>query len=321
VITNTPPMRRGTAALALALAAIFGLAPISAPAQQPTQEKPAEQPKSAEQQKTGQPPAEGAPAAGTTQSEMDAKVIERLSKLKGRKASDWTAEELAEFVTLNYGGRRQLSTVYNTGREEGRITLKTGDGELQGDYVRRFATGPMMAKDRVRLDLILETSPKPEDQLRYTITYNGATVWGAQNNQYVQPEPGSSAAFKASVLNDYSALFRYHEEGATLIRGGTKKVVGLETELLEMTRADGSKVRFYISPKSYRILHVEYDIPLATGQAPVTFRESYFDWKAFQGVIVPGVRKLRQSDQLVQTLTINGAVYGVAHEDTVFLQV
>ena len=172
-------MRRGTAALALTLAAIFGLAPPSAPARQSAQEKPAEQPKGAEQQKAGQQPAEGALPAGTTQSEMDAKVMERLSKLKGRKTSDWTADELAEFVTLNYGGRRQLSTVYNTGREEGRITLKTEAGELQGDYVRRFATGPVMAKDRVRLDLILETSPKPEDHLRYTIAYNGATVWGA----------------------------------------------------------------------------------------------------------------------------------------------
>jgi hypothetical protein len=298
----------------IALAAGAALAPPLASARQQTPQKP-------DQSK----PSSADNSGGAPQHDVDLAVVERLNKIRTKKPAEWTAEELAEYVGLIYRGGRQLSKSYNARfdafREEGRIVLQTGTGEVRGEYTRRQVNGPTIPKDRVRMDLILDTAPRPEDHLRYTITYNGATVWSAQNNQYQQPDPGSAAAFRASIVNDYTALFRYQEEGATLARGGVKKIVGLDTDLVEMTRPDGSKTRFYISPKTFKILHVEYDVVLEAGKPPITFRESYSDWRTIQQTLVPGVRKLRQNNQIVQTVTVESLTFGVSIEDQVFLQI
>ena len=259
---------------------------------------------------------------GATQSEIDKALAERLKQISQKKPAEWTADELAERVAIAYRGFNfsQLKKVYNTGREEGRITIVTSNGELGGSYVRRYVNGPTMHQDRVRLDIIFETSPKPEQQLRYSLTYNGASVWAAQDNRYVTPEQAASTAFKASVVNDYTALFRWQDDGATLARLPERKMQGLDFDIIEETRADGSKLRFLISEKTFRILHVEYDVVLADGQPPVTFRESYSAFRVIQEVNVPARRKLRQNDQLVQTMDLANATYGVALDDTVFLQ-
>lgn len=278
-------------------------------------------------------PAKTAPAAAApqgpgegSQAERDAALAERIKQISAKKPADWPAEVLAERVAIAYRGFNfaQLKKVYNTGREEGRITIvtsaSTNMGELSGEYVRRHVTGAKMMMDRVRLDIIFETTPKPENHLRYTLTYNGASVWAAQDQRYTTPDPAASVAFKASVVNDYTALFRYADEGATLKRLGIKRLQGIDHEVLEMTRPEHGTLRFFISPKSFKILHVEYDVVLGEGQAPVVFRESYSEWKLLQEVLVPGRRKLRQNDQLVQTIDLNSATYGVAVDDNVFLQ-
>ncbi|MCC6745030.1 MAG: hypothetical protein IT175_14310 [Acidobacteria bacterium] len=269
-------------------------------------------------------PAAAAPQGPTegTQAERDALLNERLKQITQKQPKDWSPEVLAERVAIAYRGFNfaQLKKVYNTGREEGRITIVTTTGELAGEYTRRHVNGAKMLQDRVRLDIIFETSPKPEQQLRYTLTYNGASVWAAQDQRYTTPDPAAGIAFKASVVNDYTALFRYADEGATLKRLGVKRLQGIDHEVLEMTRPEVGTMRFFISPKSFKILHVEYDVVLGEGQAPVVFRESYSEWKLLQEVLVPGKRKLRQNEQLVQTIELNAATYGVAVDDNVFLQ-
>ena len=308
MITFTSKIRRSLAAAALACSLVPAAAAQEGEAPKPAQAKPEEKP--------------GELRQNATQAEIDAALAERLRQIGQKKPAQWTAEELAERVALTYRGFNfaQLKKVYNTGREEGRITIATSTGELGGEYTRRYVNGPRMAQDRVRLDIIFETSPKPEEHLRYTLTYNGASVWATQAGRYVTPDPAAAAAFRASVVNDYTAMFRWQEEGATLARGGLKKIQGLEFEVLEMTRPEGPKLRFYISPKSYRILHVEYDVVLVEGQPAVAFRESYSEWKVLQEVLVPTKRKLRQNDQLVQTIEIANSTYGVTLDDTVFLQ-
>jgi hypothetical protein len=275
--------------------------------------------------KSYEPPkdSQGKPIDGSAAASPDTETVLRLAKLRGKKLPEWSAEDIADFTAITYYGaaaQSRLSQKFNTGREVGRISLVTTNGTVEGEYTRRFVNGPTMNKNRVRLDLILETSPRPADHLRYSVVYNGATVWTAQNSQYVQADPKAAAAFKASIINDYTALFRYKDEGATLKRGGTQKVVGLDTELITLTRADGSTARFYISPKSFRILHVEYDVVLLEGEAPVTFRESYSEWRTFQESLEPAVRRLKQNNQVVQTDTISSATYSTPIDDLVFLQ-
>jgi hypothetical protein len=306
---------RAAATALVAVLLVAGVAPWDARGQQRDPQKSYEPPKDSQGK-----PIDGTSSAAAT---ADAETVLRLAKLRGKKLPEWSAEDLADYVAITYFGpavQTRLTQKFNTGREVGRINLVTTGGTVDGDYTRRFVNGPSMSKNRVRLDLILETSPRPADHLRYSVVYNGATVWTAQNAQYVQADPKAAAAFKASVINDYTALFRYKDESATVKRGGTQKVVGLDTELITLTRPDGSTTRFYISPKSFRILHVEYDVVLAEGETPATFRESYSDFRTFQESIEPAIRKLKQNGQLVQTITITSATYSTPIDDLVFLQ-
>ena len=313
-------IRRALPGAAAVLALTCATALAGAPsAQQPAAEKPAAKPDAPQQAE----PKPGEIRNGATQSEIDKALGERLKQISAKKPADWTADELAERVAISYRGFNfsQLKKVYNTGREEGRISIVTTNGELGGTYVRRYVDGPKKENDRMRLDIIFETSPKPEQQLRYSLTYNGASVWAAQDGRYVSPDTAAATAFRASVLNDYTALFRWQEDGDTLVRLPGRTIQGLPFEVIEATRPDGTKIRFLISDKTFRVLHVEYDISLAEGQPPVTFRESYSDFKVVQEVLVPTKRKLRQNDQLVQTIEIANATYGVALDDSVFLQI
>ncbi len=317
------PVRARRGPLALLFACLLILVAIPSTPSRAAQDKPEQKPAEKSDQKPDQKsekPGELRP--GATKSEIDAALAERLRQISAKKPADWTAEELAERVAIAYRGFNfaQLKKVYNTGRETGKITIATTNGELDGEYTRRFITGPKMQQDRVRLDIIFATSPKPEQHLRYSLTYNGASVWAAQDNRYVTPDAAAGTAFKASVVNDYTALFRWQDDGGTLARLGTKRIQGLDLEVIEETRTDTPKLRFYISPKSFRVLYVEYDVVLAEGQAPVVFREGYSEWRVIQEVLVPTRRKLRQNDQLVQTLELADATYGVALDDTVFLQ-
>ena len=304
MITQLPYARRGFGALALsfALALVASLPPHVAAQDQQT--KPEEQ-------------QEGAQADSPNLA-----ALKRVAEARSKKPSDWTGEDLAVMSAFAYRSINfdHFKKVFNTGREEGRITIATTNGELDGEFMRRYSFGPKASQDRVRLDIIFGTNETPDKQLRYTLTYNGASVWAAQANKYITPDAAAAAAFKASIVNDYTALFRYEEEGATLARLPKTKIQGLELEVVEMTRADGSKVRFFISLKSYKILHVEYDVVLVEGQNPTNFRETYSDWRVTQEVLVPGKRTLRQNNQIVQTIDLLTSSYGMTHEDSVFLQ-
>ena len=97
-------------------------------------------------------------------------------------------------------------------------------------------------------------------------------------------------------------------------------MVGYDTEMIEMTRTDGSSVRYYISPKTYRILHVEYEVAAIPARKPTTYRESYTDWRVYQTALVPIERRLRQNGNIVQTININLVQFDVKIDDTVFLQ-
>jgi hypothetical protein len=302
VITQLPYVRRGFGALALSFALAASLPPHAAAQDQ--QAKPEEK------------------QDGAQADSPQLTAIKRLAEARSKKPADWNGEDVAVMSAFAYRGLNvdQFKKVVNTGREEGRITIATTTGELDGEFLRRYSFGPKMAQDRVRLDIIFEPNATPDKQLRYTLTHNGASVWAAQAGSYVTPDAAAAAAFKASILNDYTALIRYADEDATLTRLPKTKIQGLELEVVEMARADGSKVKFYISPKSYKILHVEYDVVLVDGQNPTNFRETYSDWRVTQEVLVPGKRVLRQNGQIVQTIDLLTSSYGMTHDDSVFLQ-
>lgn len=232
------------------------------------------------------------------------------------------AETVAEYVILAYGTRPALQAARANIQEDGTIKLMTDQGSISGNYTLRQSRREKSSQDLLRVDLDLtppetQTSGKP---IKYVIAYNGASVWSAQNDQYRNAAPEAEAAFQAQLTHDYASLLRYKEDGSTLELKNKETVVGVECNVLEMTSPDGSKTTYWISAKTYRILHLEYSLTLAQGQTPIKYRVSFFytPLRVIQNTLVPTRRVMLQNGKLVQEVTINQFNYSAKFDPEIF---
>lgn len=233
-------------------------------------------------------------------------------------------ESVVEIAIIAYGGRQQLQTVRNAVQEEGTIKLASLQGDLTGTYTMRSMRGEKSSKDLLRIDLNL-TPPEAVQrqgagQINYVIAFNGASVWSAQNNQYVTPGPDAEAAFRAQLTHDYTTLLRYKEDGSKIELVGPETVVGVVTNVVDLTTPEGEKTRYWISAKTYRVIHAEYELKLADSQAPTKYRVSYFytPYRVVQNTLVPTRRVMNQDGKFAQEITINRAVYSAKFSPEIF---
>ncbi|HYP25098.1 MAG TPA: hypothetical protein VE262_00130 [Blastocatellia bacterium] len=234
------------------------------------------------------------------------------------------AEKIVEFAILGYGGRPQLDKVRSGIHEIGTIRLATDQGDINGNYSFRSLKRDKSWEDLIRVDLDLsppaEASRQGVNSIKYTIAYNGASIWSAQNNQYVNSKPEVEAAFRAQLTHEYTALLRYREDGSKLELIGPETVVGVEANVIELTTSQGEKTRFWVSTKSYRILHAEYELKLVEGQPPTKYRVSYFytPLKIVQNTLVPTRRVMSQDGKFVQEIIVTDFQYSAKLDPEVF---
>jgi hypothetical protein len=250
------------------------------------------------------------------------KEIEKKKQEAAPQAQLTPAETMAEFVIIAYGTRPALQTARANIQEDGTIKLVTETGSITGNYTLRQSKREKSLQDLLRVDLELtppetQSSAKP---IKYIIAYNGASVWSAQNDQYRNPAPEAEAAFQAQLTHDYASLLRYKEDGSTLELKKPETVVGVDCNVLEMTSPDGSKTTYWISAKTYRILHLEYSLPIAQGQQPVKYRVSFFytPFRVIQNTLVPTRRVMTQNGKLVQEVTITQFNYSSKFDPEIF---
>ncbi|MEW6129704.1 MAG: hypothetical protein AB1757_21880 [Acidobacteriota bacterium] len=254
------------------------------------------------------------------------KEVEKTGKKEKEAAPQITpAEAVAEFVIIAYGTRPALKAARANIQEEGTIRLATDQGDITGTYLLRQTMREKSTDDLLRVDLDLTTPDSAQRQgaassVKYVIAYNGASVWSAQNAQYINPRPEAEAAFKAQLTHEFAALLRYKEDGSTLELKKPETVVGVECNVLEMTSKDGSKTTYWISAKTYRVVHAEYTVALTEGQPPVKYRISYFytPFRVVQNTLVPSRRVMYQDGKFVQEITINQLNYSVKLDPEIF---
>ena len=234
-------------------------------------------------------------------------------------------EAMVEIAIIAYGGRKQLETARANIQEQGTIRLATDQGDLAGNYNLRSSRREKSWQDLLRVDL--ELSPPDTDDnsartpaVKYVIGFNGASVWSAQNNQYITPRPDADAAFRAQLTHEYMALLRYKEDGSKIELIGPETVVGLDTNVIELTTPDGEKTRFWLSTKSYRILHAEYQMKLGADQPATKYRISYFYTppKVVQNTLVPTRRVMTQDGKFVQEITLTNVIYSAKLDPEIF---
>ncbi|HYL98864.1 MAG TPA: hypothetical protein VEZ90_07905, partial [Blastocatellia bacterium] len=198
------------------------------------------------------------------------RIQEKLAKAKGSDLKLTPGEIIAETSILAYGGRVLLKTAHAAMIEQGRIRLATDQGDVSGTYMLRRVWKEKSADDLLRTDIELDTPEEAQKQgapkkVKYVLGYNGASVWAAQNGQYITPTPESVEAFKSQLTHDFTTLLRYKEDGAKVDYIGQESVVGIDTNIIELTAANGEKTRFWVSARSYHILHMAYDLKLPDG--------------------------------------------------------
>jgi hypothetical protein len=231
--------------------------------------------------------------------------LKRLEKL--------TAEQLAEVVILAYGGRGELQQVRINGSEEGNIRLTSSDKDIEGRIVRRFNRKEATTQDLMRIDVDL-----PKEKL--TFGFNGYTVWAARDGVNFTPSQEAEASFLASLTHSYDALLRYKEQESTVERCGEECVVGIDTVMLDLTRKNGQKTRYYISAKTYRILHLEYELKLRPEDQPTKYRESFFDFRPIQNTLVPTKSLLYENGRFIQEIKLTQVKYHTKLDDELFLK-
>ena len=280
----------------------------------------------AEPQRTNRTPA-GEPERKDDSKVPDAKALEKAKKQESAAQVKLTqAEGIVELALIAYGGRKQLETVRAAIQESGSIRLATDQGDLSGNYVLRSLRKEKSWQDLLRVDLELsapEAAQTPNAApIKYVIGFNGASVWSAQNGQYVNPRSGADVAFRAQLTHEYMALLRYREDGSKLDYIGPETVVGVDTNVIELTTQGGDKTRFWLSSKTYRVLHCEYELKLVEGQPPTKYRIDYYytpnSAAVVQNTLVPVRREMKQDGKFVQEIKLTNITYSAKLDPEVF---
>lgn len=246
------------------------------------------------------------------------------TRQSGTEAKLSVVESIVEIAIIAYGTRKQLDTARAAIQEEGTIRLATDQGDLTGSYSLRSMRREKTWQDLLRVDLELHTpeadSGARTPPIKYVVGFNGASVWSAQNNQYVTPRPEAEMAFRAQLTHEYMALLRYKEDGSKLELVGPEKVVGLDTNAIDLTNPNGEKTRFWVSTKTYRVLHAEYQLKMHDDQPPVKYRISYTytPFRVVQNTLVPSRRVMTQDGKFVQEITLNNIVYSAKLDPEIF---
>jgi hypothetical protein len=257
------------------------------------------------------------------------KELEKAKKQEEAKAAQvklTQAETYIELAIIAYGGRKQLETARAAIQEGGTIRLATDQGDLTGNYLLRSIRKEKSSQDLLRVDLELSGAENAQGQspppIKYVIGFNGASVWSAQNGQYVNPRAGADIAFRAQLTHEYMALLRYKEDGSKLDYVGPESVVGVDTFVIDLTNPDGEKTRYWLSTKTYRVLHCEYELKLVEGQPPTKYRIDYyytpFSAAVVQNTLLPVRREMKQDGKFVQEIKLTNVSYSAKIDPEIF---
>lgn len=279
-------------------------------------------------QRTRRPPGTQEPAKDDSKIPNE-KELEKAKKQEEAKAGTvklTQVEGIVELCIVAYGGRKQLEIARSATQEAGTIRLATDQGDLSGNYLLRSMRKPKSSQDLLRVDLELSAPGTAQGQgttpIKYVIGFNGASVWSAQNGQYVNPRSGADVAFRAQLTHEYMALLRYKEDGSKIEFVGPETVVGVDTNVVDLTTADGEKSRYWLSTKTYRVLHCEYDLNLVEGQPPTKYRIDYyytpFSIAVVQNTLVPVRREMKQDGKFVQEIKLVSINYSAKLDPEIF---
>lgn len=91
--------------------------------------------------------------------------------------------------------------------------------------------------------------------------------------------------------------------------------MGIDTIGLELTHRDGSKTKYFISSQTYHILHLEYEVQVSPEDKPLRFRESFYDFRPVQNILVPMRKELYENGKFKQRIEFRDVRFRLAKLD------
>jgi hypothetical protein len=87
-----------------------------------------------------------------------------------------------------------------------------------------------------------------------------------------------------------------------------------------MTSPNGEKTRYWVSAKSFRIVHCEYDLLLPGNAKPTRYKLSYYysPVRVVQNTLIPTRRVMSQDGKFVQEITIGPITLSAKIDPEVF---
>ncbi|MCS7080707.1 MAG: hypothetical protein NZ585_11775 [Chloracidobacterium sp.] len=247
---------------------------------------------------------------------------EKPKVVKLGKPETWDGETVAEIVIYAYGSRPVIDYVFTNARLEGVIKIAAGDDRppIEGKILEYILRRETSDRNCVRIEVELPGPQEGEPQ-QLVFGFNGYTSWAVQNRQSITLTPQAQATFLASLKHDYMALLRYKEDGATVTRVPGERIMGIDTIGLELTHRDGAKTKYFISSRTYHILHLEYEVQPTPEDKPLKFRESFYDFRAVQNLLVPMRKELYENGKFKQRIEFRDVRFRLAKlDEDIFLR-
>ncbi len=222
-------------------------------------------------------------------------------------AKDPNPEEIVTKSIIIYG----LFSVQKNGILRSLVKFISPDGTREGKSVVKFMRKEKMADDMRLVDLELPGT-------NYTIGFDGQEIWSVFNGEIRKPGPGEIQPFKSSHAHGYEALLRYKQNNAKLEYVGSTKLGTLDLDIVDMIAEDGSRTRYEISRRSFRIIYLNYEERPDPNSEPVKYRIYFKDFRVIQNSLIPYSTMVFQNGKLIEERTVVEAVFNVQMEEKDF---
>ncbi|GBC81114.1 hypothetical protein HRbin10_00219 [bacterium HR10] len=230
-----------------------------------------------------------------------------------QEGSDKKALEIVQRTIAAYGGEASVYLLRQRGQLRGFVKAYLEDGSTrEGEITIRFLHRLEKQDELRQVELRFPNAPT------LIITYDGERVWGTENGAPIVLRLRTEAAFRAELKHNYEALLRYREYKAQVKYVGREKRSGIDVDVLDLVRPDGSTTRYFISARTFRILHLEYDVTVPLVNRPIRFRDSFYDFRVVQTTLVPYRTERYEDGRLVQEIRFTEVAYGMQIEESQF---
>ena len=251
------------------------------------------------------------PEATPKTDKKDKKEDKKVEKEVNGLPKNATAEQVAEYVVLVYGGlggRDSLKQIRKSTIERGKISIVNGEGKTeQATYEKLILRGDNLGKERVRFDQAFPSA-------KYALIYNNDKIFGIFNDSVFTPREDATKAFENQIWHGLEAILRYKENESKVALAEREKLMNVEFYVLDVTDKQNRKTRFYISTKSLRVMMLEYE------ENGVKLRRKFYDYNYAQGTLVPFRSVLWEGSKQIEETTVQTISFGQKVEEGNFTE-